>query len=109
MPIDPAMAVSGPEWNIATPDGLGAAGTPGAAGAAQGGSSFGGMLANSITSLENTQAQASGAAQALATGQNVDPTSVVMAVERARLSMQMASTMRTKAVESFQDIFHTQV
>jgi flagellar hook-basal body complex protein FliE len=32
-----------------------------------------------------------------------------MAVERARLSMQMASQVRTKAVEAFQDVFHTQV
>jgi flagellar hook-basal body complex protein FliE len=32
-----------------------------------------------------------------------------MAVERARLSMQMASQIRTKGVEAFQDIFHTQV
>jgi flagellar hook-basal body complex protein FliE len=32
-----------------------------------------------------------------------------MAVERARLSMQLASTLRTKAVEAFSDVFHTQV
>jgi flagellar hook-basal body complex protein FliE len=32
-----------------------------------------------------------------------------MAVERARLSMQMASTLRTKGVEAMNDIFHTQV
>jgi flagellar hook-basal body complex protein FliE len=32
-----------------------------------------------------------------------------MAVERARLEMQMASQVRTKAVEAFQEIFHTQV
>jgi flagellar hook-basal body complex protein FliE len=32
-----------------------------------------------------------------------------MAVERARLSMQLASTLRTKAVEAVNDIFHTQV
>ena len=32
-----------------------------------------------------------------------------MAVERARLSMQLASKIRTKAVEAFNDIFHTQV
>ena len=32
-----------------------------------------------------------------------------MAVERAQLSMQLASQIRTKAVEASQDIFHTQV
>ena len=38
-----------------------------------------------------------------------DPTAVVMAVERAQLSMQLAGQIRTKAVEAAQDIFHTQV
>jgi flagellar hook-basal body complex protein FliE len=33
----------------------------------------------------------------------------VMAVERARLSMQLASTLRNKAVEAVNDVFHTQV
>ena len=32
-----------------------------------------------------------------------------MAVERAQLSMQLASQIRTKLVEAAQDIFHTQV
>jgi flagellar hook-basal body complex protein FliE len=32
-----------------------------------------------------------------------------MTVERARLAMQLASQIRTKAVEAAQDIFHTQV
>jgi flagellar hook-basal body complex protein FliE len=32
-----------------------------------------------------------------------------MAVERARLSMQLAAQLRTKAVEAAQDLFHTQV
>ena len=41
--------------------------------------------------------------------QPTDPTQVVMSVERARLAMQLASQIRTKAVESYNDIFHTQV
>jgi flagellar hook-basal body complex protein FliE len=32
-----------------------------------------------------------------------------MAVERAQLSMQLASQLRTKGVEALNDIFHTQV
>jgi len=32
-----------------------------------------------------------------------------MALERARLSMQLAGQIRTKALEAFSDIFHTQV
>jgi flagellar hook-basal body complex protein FliE len=33
----------------------------------------------------------------------------VLAVARARLSMQLAAQIRTKVVESVNDIFHTQV
>ena len=54
-------------------------------------------------------AQSAQSAQALATGQASDPSAVVMAVEKARLSMQLASQIRTKAVEAVNDIFHTQV
>ena len=67
------------------------------------------MLGNSLQSLAATQNEAASASQALATGQATDPTAVVMAVERAQLAMQLASQIRTKAVEAAQDIFHTQV
>ena len=100
--IDPSFAVSGAEWQITPPA---ASETP----TTTDGSGFGSMLSNSIKSLGDTQAEASSAAQALATGQATDPTSVVMAVERAQLAMQLASQIRTKAVEAAQDIFHTQV
>ena len=68
------------------------------------------MLGESIQSLADTPDRGRRApAQALATGQATDPTAVVMAVERAQLAMQLASQIRTKAVEAAQDIFHTQV
>jgi len=101
MPIDPSFSVGGAEWQI-SPQTL-----PGSSKAPAGG--FGSMLSNSIKSLGETQTQAADAAQALATGQATDPTAVVMAVERAQLAMQLASQIRTKAVEAAQDIFHTQV
>jgi flagellar hook-basal body complex protein FliE len=67
------------------------------------------MLTDQLGKLEATQNDAAKASQDLATGQASDPEAVVMAVERARLSMQLASTLRTKAVEAFTDVFHTQV
>ena len=104
MPIDPSFSVSGAEWQI------GGSTLPGSSQApATGGGSFGSMLSSSIQGLADTQNEAAGAAQALATGQATDPTAVVMAVERAQLAMQLASQIRTKAVEAAQDIFHTQV
>jgi flagellar hook-basal body complex protein FliE len=110
MPIDPTFAVRGGEWSV----GLGDAAVPGipGAGAADGatnaGKGFGGVLADQIGALDKLQTDASTGARALAAG-NADPTEVVMSVERARLGMQLASQIRTKAVEAVQDIFHTQV
>ena len=103
MPIDPSFSVTGAEWQI------GGATLPGASQAPATGGGFGAMLSSSIQGLADTQDEAAGAAQALATGQATDPTAVVMAVERAQLAMQLASQIRTKAVEAAQDIFHTQV
>jgi flagellar hook-basal body complex protein FliE len=102
MPIDPTFAVGGPEWQIG-----GLSGPSSPTPAAGGG--FGSALASSLQSLQSSQNQASQAAQDLATGQADDATSVVMSVERAQLAMQLASTLRTKAVEAAQEIFRTQV
>ena|SRR5688572_17920331 len=103
MPIDPSFSVGGAEWQIGAPSLPGTSEAPAATGG------FGAVLSSSLQGLAETQSQAAGAAQALATGQATDPTSVVMAVERAQLAMQLASQIRTKAVEAAQDIFHTQV
>jgi flagellar hook-basal body complex protein FliE len=108
LPIDPSVASSATEWAIPSVDDATAEG----AGAVQGtgeGSGFGSMLADQLGKLEATQNEAADASQALATGQAADPEAVVMAVERARLSMQLASTLRNKAVEAVNDVFHTQV
>jgi flagellar hook-basal body complex protein FliE len=106
-PIDPSFAVTGPEWSVGGVTAPGAA-TDGAP--AQGaGAGFADMLGSSIQSLSATQEDAAAAARDLATGQASDPTQVVMAVERAQLSMQLASQIRTKAVEAVQEIFHSQV
>ncbi len=97
----PNRAVTGPEFRIepvAPPAPEEAAGT-----------GFGDLLGRSLEALAAGQQEAATAAQALATGQAEDPTAVVMAVERAQLAMQLASQIRTKAVEAAQDIFHTQV
>jgi flagellar hook-basal body complex protein FliE len=104
IPVDPAFSVTGPEFRV---DGLPLAGEAGTQEAT--GAGFGDVLGKSLQSLATTQDQAAEAAQALATGQASDPTAVVMAVERAQLAMQLASQIRTKAVEAAQDIFHTQV
>ena len=100
-PIDPSFATTGAEWAV----------NPGGAPAAQpsAGGGFGGMLAEQISNLEQMQVDAAAASRQLATGTAQDLPSVVNAVERAKLSMELASTIRTKAVEAYQEIFRTQV
>ena len=110
LPIDPSISPigGGSEWSIGGVGGVGSptGGTPGTQGSGQG---FGGMLSNAISSLENTQTDAAQASQSLVNGTATDPTQVVMSVEKARLAMQLASQIRSKAVEAYTDIFHTQV
>jgi flagellar hook-basal body complex protein FliE len=104
MTIDPTMAINGAggaDWQI--PDVEAPAATGDSA------SGFGAMLGDSLKSLQATQDSAATASQALAAGTATDPTAVVMAVERAQLAMQLASQIRTKAVEAAQTIFQTQV
>jgi flagellar hook-basal body complex protein FliE len=104
LPIDPSINPigGGSEWSVGSIEGVDQP-------AKSGGQGFGGMLSNAISSLENTQTEAAQASQSLVNGTATDPTQVVMSVEKARLAMQLASQIRTKAVEAYTDIFHTQV
>ena len=113
LPIDPSISAvgGGSEWSVG---GVGKLGSPdtsmeGVSGSTGSANGFGGMLSNAISSLENTQTDAAKASQSLVDGTATDPTQVVMSVERARLAMQLASQIRSKAVEAYTDIFHTQV
>ena len=104
LPIDPTIAATGAEWQI-QPVAPGATEQPGAAGE----ESFGSMLAGQIEALAGTQTEGAKAARDLATGTAEDPASVMLAVERARLSMETAVRIRDRSVEAFQELFRTQV
>jgi flagellar hook-basal body complex protein FliE len=96
------FATRGPEWSIE--------GVPGAAaGEAGGEQDFGGMLSSQLGKLTGMQEEAAEASRSLTDGTATDVSSVVMSVERARLAMQLAAQIRTKGVEAYQDVFHTQV
>ena len=101
-PVGAEFSVAGPEWSITAPD-------AGVVEAAPEGEGFGAMLGKQLQGLGDLQTEAADASQALATGTATDPASVVVAVERARLAMQLASQIRTKGVEALNDVFHTQV
>jgi flagellar hook-basal body complex protein FliE len=101
MPIPP-ISPAGAEWSITPIDGSSAA-------AKTGGGNFGSMLSDQLSNLSNLQTNAAQASRSLADGTATDPSSVVTAVERAQLSMQLASQLRTKATDAINTIFQTQV
>jgi len=90
----------GSEWSVGALESTSSTASPGAAGNG---------FAKVIAQLTDQQEGAAQAAQQLAAGTASDPSQAVLAVERARLSMQLAAQIRTKVVESVNDIFHTQV
>ena len=116
--IDPSSLAGAlpPEWSIGPlGDVGGAAIEPGSElGALEGtsdaqGGGFDSALGKQLAKLSDLQAEGAEASQALAAGTATDPASVVMSVERARLSMQLASQLRTKGVEAINEVFRTQV
>jgi flagellar hook-basal body complex protein FliE len=106
--ISPALGQLNPsEWSVGSIGG--AAGTQTTNGVQGASGSFGGALSNALSSLEQTQSNATNAAQGLATGQLSDPTQAVTAVENASLSMDLAAQIRDKLVSAETTIFNTQV
>jgi flagellar hook-basal body complex protein FliE len=73
------------------------------------GGGFGDVLAQQIGNLTELQQNAAAASQSLANGTATDVSSVVTAVEKAQLAMQLAGQIRTKGSEAVNDIFHTQI
>jgi flagellar hook-basal body complex protein FliE len=74
-----------------------------------GGSSFASALSDSLGNVGQAQAQANQQVQALAAGQSQDMSSVVMSVEKASLELQLATQVRNKAVDAYNEIFRMQV
>lgn len=112
MPVDPTMGLGGAEWRMPQIGGVGDGQPAGGGDPANGpdpATGFGGMLGQALGSLTQMQTEAATGAQSLATGTAQDPASVVLAVERAQLSMQLAGQVRTKLVEAAQDLLHTQI
>jgi flagellar hook-basal body complex protein FliE len=106
-----ALPQEGSSAPVAQPEGPAGEGLSGGVEGVSGGESggFSSELSNAISSLEQTQTSADGAAQALATGKAQDPESAVATVADAQMAMDLAAQIRTKATEAAQNIFQTQV
>ena len=66
---------------------------------------FKSALSNSLTELNNTQRNAENAIETFATGGDIDVHSVMIASQKASLSMSMAMQLRNKAVQAYQEIY----
>jgi flagellar hook-basal body complex protein FliE len=113
-PIDPSIVGGlGPEWQVpgvgSPTDALPGAGAGVDGVSPAGATSFGDVLTQQIGSLSDLQETAATASQSLANGTATDVSSVVSAVEKAQLAMQLAGQIRTKGSEAVNDIFHTQI
>jgi flagellar hook-basal body complex protein FliE len=72
-------------------------------------SEFARGLGRALDELSKVQDQADAMVTKLVTGQAEDIHSVILAVERANLSIQMAVQVRNKVLEAYQEIMHMQV
>ncbi|MFN0074120.1 MAG: flagellar hook-basal body complex protein FliE [Chloroflexota bacterium] len=70
---------------------------------------FGDALGDAVKSLDGLQKEADSASTAMAAGEDVEIHDVMLAQDRASLSMQLAVQVRNKMVEAYQDIMRMQV
>jgi flagellar hook-basal body complex protein FliE len=72
--------------------------------AAEGGASFKDFLVKSIQEVNSAQQDANQAVETLMTGGDVDPASVLTAVEKADLAFRMMLQMRNKVMQVYQEV-----
>lgn len=107
--MDPVMLklLTGPEFSVGSVGSIDSGAGQAATGAA--GGSFGKALTGAIDNLSGSLNKAGEASQQLATGQSPDVSQVAMTVERSMLELQLATQVRNKAVEAYQDIYRMQI
>lgn len=93
---------------IAPSDGTSATGTGGAAAASPSGG-FAGMLANAVSGLNDQMVSSEHLSEQAALGQVSDPTTALVAVEKADLAFQTAVQIRNKLLDGWQEISRMQV
>ena len=82
--------------------------TPGQ-GAAQGATSFGQVLKDSLSQVNHLQHEADTAIQELATGGKATLHDTMLALQKADLSFKLMMQVRNKIVEAYQEVLRMQV
>jgi flagellar hook-basal body complex protein FliE len=70
---------------------------------------FNELLSTAVKSLSETQTGADVAMEQLAAGQNIELHNVVLAAQKASLTMQLALTVKNKITEAYQEIMRMQI
>lgn len=70
---------------------------------------FGALLKSGATGLTEQTNQASELLSAYAVGENVSPHELVMAMEQAKLSLQLAVEVRNRLVDAYQELTRLQI
>jgi flagellar hook-basal body complex protein FliE len=79
------------------------------AAASGGGVSFGSLLAQSVQSLNQSQAEAGADVQSFIQGQGPNVHSLMLNIEKANLSLEFAVQVRNKAMDAYNEIMHIQL
>lgn len=70
---------------------------------------FADMLGKAINQLQSVSDTANAKVNALATGQNVDISDVMLSLQNESLVMSLATQVRNKAVDAYQEVFRMQM
>ena len=82
---------------------------PQSSGVEKGAGSFGDMLKDAISSVNELQKQSDTEIQKVMTGESQDLATTVIAMQKADLSFQMMMQVRNKIVQAYQEIMRTQI
>jgi flagellar hook-basal body complex protein FliE len=70
---------------------------------------FADLLGGAISQLQSVSDTANQKVNAMATGQDIDLADVMLSLEAESLTMSLATTVRNKAVEAYQEVFRMQM
>jgi flagellar hook-basal body complex protein FliE len=70
---------------------------------------FGSLLNQAIGAITDTQATADSAATALITGQSTDIHTAMIAMEKAKVTFDLAVQVRNKTLDAYNELIRTQV
>jgi flagellar hook-basal body complex protein FliE len=70
---------------------------------------FSDLLGNAVNSINSTQAAADTAANQLITGQSSDVHSVMIAMEKAKVTFDLGVQVRNKLLDGYNELMRTQV